>query len=169
MIHSGKKKRCVIDTNVPIVANGRLDNPDKPVSLGCRENAIKFLQHVREAGIVLLDREGAIRQEYRKSLRPSGQPGVGDRFYRGILDRRNIEEIDLLVKDGVYQDLPQEIVDARFDEDDRKFAALAKKAKVPVVNAVDKGWLDHIELLRKHGIRVCFVCGKDRENWFEKG
>ena len=167
MSRSGRKERYVIDTNVPVVANGRLDNPDKPVYDRCRESAIKFLQRVLKSGIVLLDSDGAIQEEYKGRLHSSGQ-GVGDRFFREILQKQIVQEVDLHVKDGAYQDLPREIVDAGFDEDDRKFAALAKKTKARVVNAVDRDWLDHCALLQKHGIHVRFVCGEDSEGWFER-
>jgi hypothetical protein len=77
--------RCVVDTNVPIVANGSADpNDARPPSVACRIAAVTFLQELVKAGTVLLDLEGLIQEEYRRYLSPRGQPGVGDRFYQVI-------------------------------------------------------------------------------------
>ena len=78
--------RFVVDTNVPIVANGRGDPPDsRSPSVSCQASAVQFLVEVLESGKVLLDVDGEIQKEYRTYLNPSGQPGVGDRFYLEVL------------------------------------------------------------------------------------
>ena len=168
------KKKFVIDTNVLVVANGYPDKKGKKSSSDCKKSAMKFLQRVYLTGIVLLDLDGEIQAEYqrkyRENLRRRGKLEVGDRFHLEVILQRkrgNIEVIELPKKGGEYQDLPREIIKAGFDRDDRKFAALAKKENVPVVNAVDSDWLKHIALLRKHGIRVRFVCGQDEKKWFQ--
>ena len=76
-------KRCTVDTNVPIVANGLPDvsNGGKTASIDCRIAAVEFLQAVMKTGLILLDVDGAIQAEYHRHLNPRGQPGVGDRFY----------------------------------------------------------------------------------------
>ena len=161
-------KRWTIDTNVPVVANGR-DDEDRPLALECRRAAIRFLMRVLEKGErIVLDEEGEVEGEYRKHLRPKGQPGVGDRFYQRVLsDWILCERIPLPRRDdGEYADLPQALIDARFDRDDRKFAALAKRESIPVVNATDSDWLDAQALLACNGIRVKFVCGCDTASWF---
>ena len=159
--------RWTIDTNVPVVANGR-GNGGRPVAPACREAAVDFLMRVldqRER--VVLDEEGAIQKEYRRNLRPSGQPGVGDRFYQAALQQGRCEWVSLLRRrDGEYADLPQAVIDAGFDRDDRKFAALARREGIPVVNAVDGDWLAARQLLASNSIRVKFLCGRNRARWF---
>lgn len=163
-------RRCVVDTNVPIVANGRPDPTDEQLpSIDCRMAAIRFLQCILKSGRILVDLAGEIQSEYRNHLNARGQPGVGDRFYQEVLNSalRLIERIDLPLRpDGEYLDLPQALIDAKFDPSDRKFAALASRENVPVINATDSDWLNHRSTLRDNGIAVTFLCGCDRTKWF---
>ena len=160
--------RWTIDTNVPVVANGR-DNGERPVALECREAAIRFLMDVlanRER--VVVDEEGEIEKEYRRYLNPRGQPGVGDLFYQRVLrDWILCERVSLPKRsDGEYAALPQAVIAAGFDQSDRKFAALAKSERIPVVNAVDGDWLNERKMLATNGIRVKFLCGCNAARWF---
>lgn len=161
---------CVIDTNVPIVANGRpSDRERSSPSVNCCMAAVIFLQRILKGGRVMIDMDGAIQDEYRRHLNPSGQPGVGDRFYQAVLNSapRLIERVDL-PRDttGEYVDLPRALIAANFDVSDRKFAALAKRCGVPVVNATDSDWLHHRTTLLANDIEVEFLCGCDRAKWF---
>lgn len=80
-----------------------------------------------------------------------------------------IERIDLPKgEDGEYADLPQTLIDVKFDPSDRKFAALGSREQVPVVNATDTDWLGHRATLDANGIRVKFICGCDRSTWFAR-
>ena len=77
--------RWAIDTNIPVVANGRHDG-DKPPAPECREAAVRFLMNVHDRKErVVLNAAGAVQAEYRRNLKPGGQPGVGDRFYQAVL------------------------------------------------------------------------------------
>jgi hypothetical protein len=159
--------RYVVDTNVPIVANGRTGCP----SIECREKAVRFLQKALNSGTVLIDRAGDIQAEYRRHLQPSGQPGVGDRFYREVLNSapKVIERVELPKReDGEYADLPQVLIDINFDRSDRKFAALGRRERAPVINATDSDWLNHQATLTANGIHVCFICGCDTTKWFSR-
>ena len=161
--------RWVIDTNVPVVANGRHDS-DKPLAPECRKAAVLFLMKVlnNRKQRVVLDAAGEIQAEYRKKLNPRGQPGVGDRFYQAVLsDWMRCKRVSLPKRSNdEYADLPPAVIDAGFDPDDRKFAALAKRERIPVVNAVDSDWLDARDMLAKNEIRVKFLCGCDAARWF---
>jgi hypothetical protein len=160
-----------VDTNVPIVANGRPDPADaQPPSIDCRLSAVSFLSEILVSGVVLLDRDKQIEEEYRRHLHPSGQPGVGDRFYQVVLQSSPalIERVDLPKRDdGEYADLPQSLIDKGFDPSDRKFAALARRENVPVFNAVDSDWLDYAQTLTAEGIRVQHLCGQSKADWFK--
>lgn len=163
--------RCTVDTNVPIVANGRSvrRGAGKIPSVECRTSAVRFLTSILKSGKILLDLDSAIQSEYRKHLNPRGQPGVGDRFYQAVLHSapRLIERVDLPKRaDGEYVDLPRALIKAKFDRSDRKFAALAKREQVRVVNAIDSDWLQHLATLEANGIAVKFICGCDKTTWF---
>lgn len=163
--------RWVVDTNVPVVANGR-GVDIHPVNPDCREATVQFLLRIRKnKEKIILDNQGKVLAEYKGRLRPSGEPGVGDRFYHEVL--RNpmmIERVDLPKRgDGEYRDLPQDVIDSGFDRSDRKFAALAKRENAPVVNAVDSDWLDARDLLAANGIRVEFLCGCNPDTWRVRG
>lgn len=161
--------RFAVDTNVLIVANGRPDSPGRgrEPSIGCRRAAIGFLEDLRDRGRAVVDLEGKIVAEYRRHLNPSGQPGVGDRFLRTILQQGRVERVSLPREDdGEYADFPRDPELAGFDRSDRKSAALARRVQVPVANATDSEWLDHREALARNGIEVRCVCGCDRARWF---
>lgn len=162
--------RCVVDTNVAIVANGRPDPIEpRPPSVPCRIAAVTFLREVVKKGTVLLDIEGAIQDEYRRHLNPRGAPGVGDRFYQVVLHSspRLVERVDLPKRpDGEYEDLPQSLIDAGFDPSDRKFAALAHKEGVTVYNATDSDWIEHAATLETEGLQVENLCGCEVSHWF---
>jgi hypothetical protein len=163
-------RRYVVDTNVPIVANGCPKPGESRVpSNDCREAAIQFLIKTLKSGKVLVDLAGEIQAEYRKHLNARGQPGVGDRFYQVVLNSapRRIERVALPKRDdGEFADIPQALIDANFDPSDRKFAALAKREDAPVINATDSDWLIHRDVLERSGIRVEFLCGRRRSGWF---
>lgn len=162
--------RCVVDTNVPIVANGRADLGGAQLpSPGCRLAAVTFLRELARTGRAVLDVAGAIQEEYRRHLNPRGQPGVGDRFYQVVLHSAPhlVERVDLpLRENGEYENLPQSLIDVDFDLSDRKFAALACRAGVPVINATDSDWVNAADALAAESIEVRHICGSDTERWF---
>jgi hypothetical protein len=156
----------VIDTNVPIVANGRSDG----ISLDCRQSAMKVLMKAVNGGKIFVDAAGEIQSEYRRHLNPQGQPGVGDLFYREVLNCHPDRVVQIEVSKlpgGEFSDVPQELVDAGFDPSDRKFVAVAKVAKSPVYNAVDTDWVEHRAILEANKVKVVFVCGPDPNSWRE--
>lgn len=157
-----------MDTNVPVVANCR-DDGDRPVASACQEATVKFLQEILKGGKVFVDEAGEVMAEYKRHLNPSGQPGVGDRFYQQLLRIvSRIERVELPVcSDDEFADLHPEIRASSFDRDDRKFAALAANRDVPVANATDRDWIEHRDLLERHGIKIKFLCGCDPDHWFD--
>ena len=162
-----------MDTNVSIVANGRPDpsSGGREPSPRCRRAAIDFLDETLKRRRILLDLDGEIQGEYRRHLNPSGQPGVGDLFYLEVLKSapRRVERVNLpRTGTGAYTDFPTDIALSGFDHADRKFAALARRARAPVANATDSDWLVHRTALAKHGIVVRFVCGCVADHWFTR-
>jgi hypothetical protein len=158
-------KRRVVDTNVGIVANGRNTN----ATLSCRAAAVEALASIVRAGRIVVDTAGEMEDEYRRYFNPSGQPGVGDRFFQTVLTdfAGKVERVELAKRaDGSFADFPEDTDLAAFDPSDRKFAAAARKAAVPVLNAVDSDWLNYHDVLLRNGIDVDFVCGSDIALWF---
>ena len=159
-----RNKKYIFDTNVAIVANGATENVCKQ----CILNSVTVLSEAINKGIILVDLNGDIQNEYRRHLNASGQPGVGDRFYQEVINSSpsvvcRVElDIDL---DGEYLDLPEAIRNSKFDPSDRKFAALSAKTDTPVYNCVDSDWVEHIEIIRECDLKVEFVCGADPSRW----
>ena len=162
--------RCVVDTNVPIVANGRPDPNGAPVpAIGCRIAAVQFLQELIAEGRLVLDLAGDMQAEYRRYLNPAGQPGVGDRFYQVVLHSAPhlVERIDLPKRaDAEYAALPQSLIDAGFDPSDRKFAAMARQEGIPIYNSTDSDWIEADAVLAAEAIEVRHLCGRDMAKWF---
>lgn len=163
-------KRWVVDTNVPIVANGRTDGSRgaRPPVRSCRLAAVNFLDALLRQGTVLLDAAGEIQEEYRRHLSPSGQPGVGDRFYQAVIHSGRVERIQLPKgQDGTYADFPADPALATFDDSDRKFVALGLQANAPVAVATDSDWVQAKTALNAHGLKIHFLCGEDPAQWFD--
>jgi len=163
--------RVVVDTNVPIVANGRPD-PSRGSQIpapSCQLAAVNALILVVERGTVVLDYTNQILSEYARHLNPSGQPGTGDLFlmhlYQSIPGK--VDRVDLPLKaDGDFQDFPTDPALQSFDRSDRKFAALSRRERIPVLTATDTDWLQHRSGLEANGVSIDFVCGCDKAEWF---
>jgi hypothetical protein len=162
--------RCVVDTNVAIVANGRPDLEDpRPPTVACRIAAVQFLVKLLSEGRIVLDSSGDMQAEYRRYLNPRGQPGTGDRFYQVVLHSAPhlVERVDLPRRtDGEYDHLPQSLIEIGFDPSDRKFAAMARRERIPVFNATDSDWVTAAATLSAEKIDVRHLCGCDKTKWF---
>ncbi|MCA3363598.1 MAG: hypothetical protein INF74_16810 [Roseomonas sp.] len=166
-------KRAIVDTNVPIVANGKADGLSSGgiPSIDCREASVEFLIKLLKEGRVLLDLAGEIQAEYARHLNPAGQPGVGDRFYQAVLHSapQRVERIELPKdQDGNFTHYPKDPALVSFDRSDRKFVALALHAKAPVVVATDSDWVESKAALHRNRVKTVFLCGCDTTKWFEK-
>ena len=162
--------KWVVDTNVMVVANGRHDSKQRPVSPGCREASVKFLMNlINENNCVLVDSAGEVLTEYQRYLNPCGQPGTGDRLLYELRNNcRRIKMVDLPVdENGEYADLHPDIIASAFDRSDRKFVALALQKDAPVANSVDSDWVDHFALLTRCGVKVKLICGQNQADWYE--
>ena len=154
----------VVDTNVAVVANGRVDD----AGVMCRQSAIRFLGRIIASGQIVIDQGGEMMRQYHTYCNPQGQPGVGDHFFREILMNygRKVLRIELEQQDSSYVDFPTEPELQAFDLGDRVFAATKLQSKKPVLNATDTDWLNHLEALERNGIKVVFACGRAPEKWF---
>ncbi len=159
--------KVIVDTNVPLVANGRADQ----ASEDCVETCIDELMKITQGDIKLvLDDQRRIISEYRNKLNPVGFPGVGDAFLKWAeINWANPQQCDLVsitpVDDSEtnFQEFPPDPALADFDEDDRKFiaVALAHAEKPPILQAVDSAWWSFRDVLHQHGVTVDFICEDD--------
>jgi hypothetical protein len=153
----------VIETNVPVAANGFADH----VSSACVVKCLRCLERIHASGIVVLDDGGRILGEYTRHLNRSGQPGAGDFFMKWIWLNQSVPErceqvrITPLVNDPEnFSEFPTDSRLESFDRSDRKFVAVAKASqkRPAILNATDTDWWDHRVALAENGVVVEFLC-----------
>lgn len=152
----------VLDTNVMVAANGHAPQ----ASQDCRRRCIDEIERAMAGRQVLIDDRWLILAEYRRHLSPSGQPGVGDEFYRWVLTNRTnslrCRQVSIAPQgDRGFAEFPEDADLARFDRADRKFVAtvLASRESAPIINATDRrSWWVFREALARHGVQVDFLC-----------
>lgn len=116
----------VVDTNVALVANGAHLGASPQCQIAC----IDALSEIVDRGCVFIDVDQEILVEYQRNLHATGQPGVGDLFYRHVLDNQGnasrVRSVDPTARraspltDAFLQgDLSD------FDLSDRKFALVS--------------------------------------------
>jgi hypothetical protein len=157
------KKAVVVDTNVAVVANGH----SRQAPRQCMEACVEALIRIQSSERVVFDQGYRIIDEYRDNLSPSGQPGLGDAFFKWIWQNQaNPECCEVVVihaRPGSvddYEEFPDDPELAGFDPSDRKFVAVARVSPLspPVMNATDSDWWDYREVLARHGVQVEFLC-----------
>lgn len=152
--------KVVVDTNVTVVANGRSSH----VSNSCQYACVSFLENIvspvsrTKIGI---DAGGLILAEYKDHLSYSGQPGVGDIFFKYLHDSMynsaRVERVQISQSaddSRGFVELPTN----KLDKSDRKFLAVAVKAKAKIVNAVDSDWHEQKHLTKSLKISVKQLC-----------
>ena len=156
------KPEFVVDTNVPIVANG---NQTPQADWNCRLSCIDNLERVQSEGVLLMDEKFLIFQEYSYYLSPSGEPGVGDRFFQWLLLNQGNEQLCRMIPittdpNREFTEFPDDPALASFDRSDRKFVAvaLASESAPEILNATDTDWWYDLEALQRHGVNVTFLC-----------
>lgn len=158
--------RWVVDTNVPLVASERSDmSPD------CVLACISKLQELMTSGCVVIDDGWRILGEYDNKLSASGQPKIGDFFYKWVLTNlanpRRCFQVPLTPRDGSehdFEEFPAHPGLAPFDPSDRKFVAVAASCPggpVPILQASDSKWWGWRNALDECGIQVEFLCREE--------
>ncbi len=163
---------AIVDTNVPVVANGR----SAQASIECMVACAQQLQQITRQGKLVLDNQWRILREYMAHLHTSGQPGVGDAFLKWALNNianpDRIETVSITPCNPVdpdetdFQEFPSDPDLANFDPSDRKFVAvcLAHSQHPPVLNATDRDWWDFRDVLSVHGVQVLFLCEEGKRH-----
>jgi hypothetical protein len=157
----------VVDENVPIVANDSVRSEPKAPQADkrCRIACVQALNCIVKSGILIIDSEGEVLENYRAYLQHKGQPGVGDAFYKHVIDhqfnRKKVRRI-LIAKNAQheFEDFPADPALATFDPSDRVYVALAVAApeKPHILNAVDSDYSEHKTALEGVGVHVYEVC-----------
>lgn len=150
----------VIDTNVLVVANG--GHPQ--AGARCQDACIDALLRAREDRVAIDDAQ-RILSEYRTHCAFSGQPGVGDAFFRWLWNQQGNPEkcvaVSITPNTGRgFDEFPDDPRLNAFDPSDRKFAAVSRAAgdTPAVLNAVDTDWWDARDALAENGVLVDFLC-----------
>jgi hypothetical protein len=153
----------VVDTNVPVVANGKSRQADLACVIAC----VKQLQAIYNNGMVVLDDLCLILDEYRKHLGMSGQPGPGDGFMKWIWNNQTnpsrCEQVAITPigqSQDDFEEFPCDPALVNFDRKDRKFVAvaLASRNQPVIVNAVDSDWANYQTQLGNYGVRILQLC-----------
>jgi hypothetical protein len=154
-------RAAVVDTNVLIVAN----EGSEQATPECVLASVNALSALRRSGLVALDDQFLILDEYRSHASLGGQPGVGDGFLRHLYDNLYNGAVCRVVtitriEDGSFVEFPSDQRLATFDRDDRKFVAVALCCEpiAEILNATDTDWWNHQEALAVNGIDVRFLC-----------
>jgi hypothetical protein len=163
------KAAVIIDTNVPVVANGK----DTHASVECQLKASARLKQAHDKEIILLDSLNLIFAEYKGHLSFSGQPGLGDAFFKHLYN--NIANVEAVVRVEItelgsgwrlFSEVPDDPRLETFDRDDQKFVAVAMASehnKRTIVNAVDNDdWEPIRVVLTENGIDLEHVCVQQR-------
>ena len=152
----------VVDTNVLVSANGRCTHADLECQLAC---AIA-IEGIRSNEVVALDSTRLILAEYAGLCNHSGQPGVGDVFFKYVFDNQYtnervrlfaIEEVD--DPERGFRELPQNTL----DRSDRKFLAVAIVANAIIINATDSDWFEEQDLIDSLSVEVRQLCPQHRK------
>ena len=150
----------IIDTNVLVVANQHHEN----ASIHCVERCMDALEAAR-SDRVLLDEGQRILDEYRCHCSHSGQPGVGDAFFKWLWDNQgNTHHCKKVLitphEERGFEEFPEDADLNGFDRSDRKFVAVAVASNEgpPILNASDTDWWDYREAFEHNGIDLEFLC-----------
>ena len=153
----------IVDTNVAWVASGRSEQ----ASEDCVATCVEKLEQINNDEVKLaLDRERRIIDEYQ-ALEQTGRFNIGYQFYKWVeMNWTNPERCDLVEitpVDGLeidFEELPDDPALKKFDEDDRKFIAVAcaHRDRPPILQAVDGKWRDFLDALHQNGVTVEYLC-----------
>ena len=147
----------VVDTNVPMVANGCAPQADDQ----CRLSCVGKLGYLMEQGTVAIDNKDAILKEYINRFSRSGGRNVGDQFFIHVInnqyDEKRVQRVAVTPIDDERRGF-EELPENTFDRSDRKFLAVAVSADAVVLNATDSDWGEEQELMDGLGVKVEQLC-----------
>lgn len=153
----------VVDTNVANVANGSTND----VEPDCKRRCIDLLEAVTSGKVVVVIDSGfRILAEYDKQSYLK-RPGPGKAFLKWLLQNRantdHCIQVDLTETDANpldFEEFPDHTGLTDFDDDDRKFVAVAHSHDRPaaICEAVDVDWWGWKDALEELDIALIFPC-----------
>ena len=159
----------IVDTNVAVVASKDSDelSEDDPFR-ECATTCVERLEQINNDEMKLaLDSERRIIDEYRRNLESMNRFSMGFQFYRWVeRNWTNPERCDLIEITPVdgpkinFEEFPDDSRLADFDDDDRKFIAVAcaHPDHPPILQAVDGKWRDFLDVLCENDVTVEYIC-----------
>lgn len=165
-------KRCVIDTNVAVTANGM----HGAATAECITASARSLKEVMESGHLFIDDARRIIDEYTDNLNSRGQRGPGDVFLKWVLTNEwshRITRVPLSPKPrdpNDFEELPSPHAGLTYDPSDRKFLAVAAAhpEHPPILQATDSKWWGWRESLADVGVSIHFLCAEIEQKYQEK-
>ncbi|HBT77559.1 MAG TPA: hypothetical protein DEB39_11710 [Planctomycetaceae bacterium] len=159
--------KCVVDTNVPKISNLAvdLDGIEKELMNVVEEAARAVEWFTEQTGVLILDEQEEIFEEYLNQLNSSGQPGLGDAFMKWVCAHRFTDgkcervPINKDRREKTYDEFPIHEGLKDFDPSDRKFVAVANAhpEKPPILEGTDSKWWGWKDALADVGIAVVFL------------
>lgn len=156
-------KEYIVDTNVPLVANGNSDMNDD-----CVAACTIFIQGFKLGKFkVVIDDMYLLIKEYQHKLKPKGQAKAGDLFFNWVLTNQTnpnwVKQVSITPQppsEYAFAEFPASLESVCIDNSDRKFIALAKSNQgvAPIAQAADSKWVGWVTALREEGIEVEFLC-----------
>lgn len=165
--------RCVVDTNVPVVASGTSD----AVGAACAAASAAALQQVMARGHLFVDAAGAIVEEYRRNLPLGGQPHAGQAFFKWVLTNEwnparvtRVRTTPRAPAVDDFNELPAPPAGITYDPADRKFLAVsaAHEEHPPILQASDSRWWEWCDALAAIGVNIHFLCPDDMARMRER-
>jgi len=166
-------KRCVVDTNVAVTANG----DQAGISPACVNASAEALQQIMSGGHLFVDEAGLIVGEYCQNLSRKGQPGPGDAFLKWVLTHEwggkwvtRVRLTPLPEHPAMFEELPAPRRGIRYDPSDCKFLAVAAvdPRDRPILQATDSKWWGWQESLSDAGVSIYFLCPEIEQKHREK-
>lgn len=159
--------RRVVDTNVPVTANGTND----AASSRCAAACARVLQRIMREGHLFVDAGGAIVEEYRHNLSAFRDPRAGNAFMKWVLTNEwNPARVTRVAvtpagDDQGFQELPIPPDGVHYDRSDRVFLAVAAAhpEHPKIVQALDSKWWGWQDALKTAGVTIHFVCAAEIE------
>ena len=151
----------VVDTNVILVAN----EAHEGVSPECVIACVERLNQLMKSGVLVIDDQFRILNEYLKKTSPRAAKGVGDLFVQWALRHKEqtdrVQQVALTERGpNQYLEFPSSELETRFDPSDRMFVAVAHShtGSPVVLQAADCKWLAWWQELKACGVEVEFLC-----------
>ncbi|MCY3768609.1 MAG: hypothetical protein OXG56_04470 [Gammaproteobacteria bacterium] len=148
----------VVDTNVPVVANG---GDQTHADSHCQKACVEKLKYLADRGTVVIDDIGLILVEYANRLSMAGRPGAGNAFLKYLWDNQyccsRIKRVRISESDDEhvgFKELPKN----NLDPSDRKFLAVAVVARAAILNATDSAWEEQASLMECLGVDIHQLC-----------